>query len=126
MSQAMNQAISLLDDTRAILADLIAFPTISSDSNLELIAYAAARLDALGAKTDMTLDPAGHKANLFATIGPDIDGGVVLSGHTDVVPVEGQEWSADPFEARESGGLIYGRGACDMKGFLACAFRLHL
>jgi len=113
-----------LDQTGAILAELIGFPTISSDSNLELIAWCAARLDALGAKTDMTLDPTGHKANLFATIGPDIDGGVVLSGHTDVVPIEGQDWSSDPFKAIERDGLIYGRGACDMKGFIACALAL--
>jgi acetylornithine deacetylase len=115
---------SALDDARAILAELIAFPTVSSDSNLELVAWCAARLDALGAATDMTLDPGGHKANLFATIGPDIDGGIVLSGHTDVVPVEGQEWSADPFQAVERDGLIYGRGSCDMKGFIACALAL--
>jgi acetylornithine deacetylase len=116
--------VSDLDATRAILADLIAMPTVSADSNLELIAYCAARLDALGAKTDMTLDPSGQKANLFATIGPDIDGGIVLSGHTDVVPVEGQAWATDPFRAVEAEGRIYGRGACDMKGFLACALAL--
>jgi len=116
--------VSALDATRAILSDLIAMPTVSADSNLELIAYAAAKLDALGAKTDMTLDPSGTKANLFATIGPDIDGGIVLSGHTDVVPVEGQDWASYPFEAVERDGLIYGRGACDMKGFLACALAL--
>jgi len=116
--------MSALDASRAILSDLIAFPTISADSNLELIAYCAAKLDALGAKTDMTLDPSGQKANLFATLGPDIDGGVVLSGHTDVVPVAGQEWSTDPFEAVERDGLIYGRGTCDMKGFIACALAL--
>jgi len=116
--------VTALGDTLAILADLIAIPTISADSNLELIAYSAAKLDALGAKTDMTLDPTGLKANLFATIGPDIDGGVVLSGHTDVVPVEGQEWSTDPFQAVERDGLVYGRGSCDMKGFIACALAL--
>jgi len=116
--------VSELDATRAILAELIAFPTISADSNLELIAYCAAKLDALGARTDMTLDPSGTKANLFATLGPDIDGGIVLSGHTDVVPVAGQEWSADPFVAREEDGLVFGRGSCDMKGFIACALAL--
>jgi acetylornithine deacetylase len=116
--------VSALDATRAILADLIGIPTVSADSNLELIAYAAAKLDALGARTDMTLDPTGTKANLFATIGPDIDGGIVLSGHTDVVPVTGQDWSTDPFEAIERDGLIHGRGACDMKGFIACALAL--
>jgi acetylornithine deacetylase len=114
----------MIDDTRAILGELIGFPTVSADSNLELIAYCAARLDALGVKTDLTLDPSGTKANLFVTIGPDVDGGIVLSGHTDVVPVEGQDWSANPFEAVERDGLIYGRGACDMKGFIACALAL--
>ncbi len=113
-----------LAETRSILRDLIGFPTISVDSNLELIAYANARLDALGAKTHLTLSPAGDKANLFATIGPDVDGGVVLSGHTDVVPVAGQEWSTDPFTAHEADGLVYGRGACDMKGFIACALAM--
>ncbi len=116
--------MSALDDARAILGELIAFPTVSSDSNLELIAYCAAKLDALGARTEMTTDPAGRKANLFATIGPEVDGGIVLSGHTDVVPVIGQDWSTDPFEAVEAGGLIYGRGSCDMKGFIACAMAL--
>lgn len=113
-----------LAETRSILGDLIAFPTISVDSNLELIAYANARLDALGVRTHLTLSPAGDKANLFATIGPDVDGGVVLSGHTDVVPVAGQEWSTDPFTAHEADGLVYGRGACDMKGFIACAMAM--
>jgi len=116
--------MSLLDDTKAILADLIAFPTVSADSNLELIAYCAAMLDALGARTDLTLDPGGQKANLFASLGPYIDGGIVLAGHTDVVPVADQDWSTDPFQAMERGGLIYSRGACDMKGFPACALAL--
>lgn len=113
-----------LADTRAILRDLIAFPTISADSNLELIAYANARLDQIGVRTHLTLSPAGDKANLFATIGPDVDGGVVLSGHTDVVPVAGQDWSTDPFEAVEADSRIYGRGSCDMKGFIACALAM--
>ncbi len=116
--------MSVIDDTKAILGDLIAFPTISADSNLTLIAYCAARLAELGAKTEMSLDPSGAKANLFATIGPREDGGVVLAGHTDVVPVEGQEWTTDPFEAVERDGRIYGRGACDMKGFIACALAM--
>jgi acetylornithine deacetylase len=116
--------VNALDQTRAVLKDLIAFPTVSSDSNLELIAYVNARLDEIGARTHLTISPGGDKANLFATIGPDVDGGVVLSGHTDVVPVEGQDWSADPFATRELEGLIYGRGACDMKGFIACALAL--
>jgi len=113
-----------LDSTRAILADLIAFPTVSADSNLELIAYAQSRLDALSARTYMTISPCGTKANLFASIGPRVEGGIVLSGHTDVVPVEGQDWEFDPFSATEWDGRIYGRGSCDMKGFIACALAM--
>jgi acetylornithine deacetylase len=115
----------LLPAAKAILSDLIAFPSISSDSNLELIAYVNRRIDEIHGRTRLTLDGSGSKANLFVTLGPeDMDGGVVLSGHTDVVPVEGQDWSADPFTAIERDGRIYGRGACDMKGFIACAVAL--
>jgi len=113
----------MLDETRRTLSDLIGFPTVSADGNLELIAYAAAALDGLGAHTRTTLDETGTKANLFATIGPDVPGGVVLSGHTDVVPADG-EWTDDPFTAVERDGRIYGRGACDMKGFIACALAM--
>jgi acetylornithine deacetylase len=116
--------VSALDDTRAILAELIAFPTVSADTNLDLIASCAGRLEALGARCEISRDATGAKANLFATIGPDVDGGVVLSGHTDVVPVTGQDWATDPFEAVERDGLIHGRGSCDMKGFIACALAL--
>ena len=80
-----------LENTTRILSDLVGFPTISADSNLEMIAYASELLSALGARLSMTLDESGHKANLFATLGPEGDGGIVLSGHSDVVPVEGQE-----------------------------------
>lgn len=113
-----------LEAAIAALGDMIAFPTVSSDSNLDLIAWAQTRLDALGARTQMTMDKDGRKANLFATIGPMVDGGVVLSGHTDVVPVEGQPWTSDPFAMRQADGRLYGRGACDMKGFIACALAL--
>ncbi len=112
-----------LADARRILADLIGFPTLSGENNLELVAYAAAQLDALGARTRTTVDPNGTQANLFATFGPDIDGGVILSGHTDVVPAEGT-WSHDPFDAWEADGRVYGRGACDMKAFIACALAM--
>jgi acetylornithine deacetylase len=116
--------MALIDDTREILAELIAFPTVSRDSNLELIAYAADRLGALGARTAVLTDETGHKANLFATIGPQTDGGIVLSGHSDVVPVEDQDWSSDPFRLRVEDGLLYGRGACDMKGFIAATLAM--
>ncbi|MGR3804415.1 acetylornithine deacetylase [Marinibacterium profundimaris] len=108
-----------LDTTREILGDLIAFPTISHDSNLEMISYLAARLEAVGARVDVLPDPSGTKANLFATIGPDAPGGIVLSGHSDVVPVEDQPWTVDPFSMTARDGLLYGRGSCDMKGFIA-------
>lgn len=111
--------MALIDDTKEILGELIAFPTVSSDSNLELIAHAADRLGTLGAETRVLVDETGSKANLFATIGPERDGGIVLSGHSDVVPVADQDWSADPFAMREADGRLYGRGACDMKGFIA-------
>lgn len=108
-----------IDDTRAILADLVGFPTVSADTNLELIAYAAALLGECGAAITMTRDETGHKANLFATLGPDTDGGIVLAGHSDVVPAPEEEWVSDPFELRTGDGRLYGRGACDMKGFIA-------
>lgn len=113
-----------LDTTRAILADLIAFPTVSSESNLALIAYATDRLTDCGARISMMLDETGQKANLFASIGPECDGGIVLSGHTDVVPADETEWKSDPFQLREDQGLLYGRGTCDMKGFIAASLAL--
>jgi len=110
--------------TREILADLVAFPSISSASNLDLIAYASDLLGAAGARLSVIRDESGTKANLFATIGPDGDGGIVLSGHTDVVPVDGQDWTSDPFALREAEGRLYGRGTCDMKGFIACCLAM--
>lgn len=109
---------------REILADLVAFPTVSSNSNLELIAYAADLLTDAGAQIVVSRDETGSKANLFATLGPDRDGGIVLSGHTDVVPVEGQDWTSDPFALVERDGLLFARGACDMKGFVACCLAM--
>lgn len=112
---------TLLDETKAILADLVAFPTVSSDSNQDLIAYAAERLRACDARISLMHDESGRKSNLFASIGPDSGRGIVLSGHTDVVPVDGQDWTTDPFTLREDGDRLYGRGTCDMKGFIAAA-----
>lgn len=99
---------------------LVAFPTVSRDSNLELIEFVRARLAALDAEIRITHDETRRKANLFATLGPRSEGGVILSGHTDVVPVEGQSWESDPFRAVERQGRLYGRGAADMKSFLGC------
>ncbi len=109
----------MLFDTVTILRDLIAFATVSTDSNLEMIGYLARRLEAAGARVEVMQDPTGAKANLWATLGPQTDGGIVLSGHTDVVPVEGQPWTSDPFTLTERDGRLFGRGSCDMKGFIA-------
>ena len=103
------------------LARLVAFDTESSKSNLALIDSVAAALDGLGVPFVRVPNASGDKAALFATIGPMVDGGIVLSGHTDVVPVTGQAWSADPFTLRVADGRAYGRGAVDMKGFCALA-----
>jgi len=107
--------------TTDILRDLIGFPTVSSDSNTGIIAYLAERLEDAGARATVLLDETGQKANLFATIGPEADGGIVLSGHSDVVPVTGQSWTSDPFKMVARDGRLYGRGTCDMKGFIAAA-----
>jgi acetylornithine deacetylase len=107
-----------------LVKDLIAFDTTSRDSNLALIDFAQALLEKSGARCRRSYDASGKKANLFATIGPDGDGGYVLSGHTDVVPVDGQDWSSDPFKPEVRDGLLYGRGACDMKGFVGTALAL--
>ncbi|MEM7731447.1 MAG: acetylornithine deacetylase [Pseudomonadota bacterium] len=108
-----------LAKTRDMLGDLIAFPTVSSDSNLDIIAYLAQRLEEAGARIEILPDETGEKANLFGTLGPDTDGGIVLSGHTDVVPVTDQVWASDPFTMEERDARLYGRGSCDMKGFVA-------
>jgi len=102
---------------RAILQRLVAFDSVSDRSNLALVDYLEGYFRDLGVPTTRAPNAAGDKAALLATIGPTVPGGVVLSGHTDVVPVEGQIWSGDPFQLREIDGRLYGRGACDMKGF---------
>lgn len=113
--------MATLDKTKDILADLIAFPSVSTDSNLPIIDYLAGRLSAVGADVQVQAAPCGTKANLFATLGPDAPGGIVLSGHSDVVPVADQDWSHDPFKMTERDGSLYGRGTCDMKGFIAAS-----
>jgi len=106
--------------SRALLEKLISFPTVSRDSNLALIAFIRDYLASLGVHSELFYNADRTKANLFATIGPLDRGGIVLSGHTDVVPVDGQDWSMDPFTLTEKDGLLYGRGTADMKGFIAC------
>ena len=106
------------------LDDLIAFPTVSRDSNLGLIAYIRDTLSGLGIASTLVHSEDGRKANLWATIGPAERAGIVLSGHTDVVPVEGQAWSSDPFKLDRRDGNLHGRGSADMKGFIACCLAM--
>ncbi|OAN76100.1 acetylornithine deacetylase (ArgE) [Jannaschia sp. EhC01] len=106
---------------RDLLSKLVAFPTVSRDSNLELVDWVADYLASHGIDSARDMDATGQKASLFAHVGPEVDGGIVLSGHTDVVPVDGQAWDTDPFWVTEKDGKLYGRGTCDMKGFDALA-----
>ncbi|PZR35595.1 acetylornithine deacetylase [Caulobacter segnis] len=112
---------ALSDRAIDILAKLVAFDTTSRRSNLDLIQWIEAYLADLGVPSRRVPSADGTKSNLMALIGPAVEGGVVLSGHTDVVPVDGQPWSSDPWALTEREGRLYGRGTCDMKGFLALA-----
>jgi acetylornithine deacetylase len=105
--------------SRALLERLIGFATVSRDSNLEMIEFVRHYLDELGVECELFYNAERTKANLFATIGPRERGGIVLSGHTDVVPVDGQAWTVEPFRLTERDGRLYGRGTADMKGFIA-------
>lgn len=109
---------------RAMLGRLVAFPTVSTASNLDLVDFAADYLADHGVEALRVPDEAGTKAGLLARIGPAVPGGVVLSGHSDVVPVAGQPWTSDPFVLAERDGRLYGRGTADMKGFCATALAL--
>jgi len=130
------------DDASQVLADahyptqsidwltrLIGFDTVSRHSNLALIEDVKAYCEQLGLSVDLTFNEAKNKANLFVTVpaganADDVNHGLVLSGHTDVVPVDGQDWTSEPFTATIRGDKLYGRGACDMKGFIACALTM--
>ncbi|SEQ54087.1 acetylornithine deacetylase [Devosia sp. YR412] len=112
--------------TLKILERLIAFPTVSKSSNRALIAYVTGLLDEAGIAWELAESEDGMRTNLFATVGPRDRGGVMLSGHTDVVPAAGQVWSRDPFALHVEGGLCYGRGTADMKGFVAAAIAMAL
>ncbi|MGF6441421.1 acetylornithine deacetylase [Paraburkholderia youngii] len=105
--------------SRTLLERLIGFATVSRDSNLELIGFVQQYLADLGVESELFHNDDRTKANLFATIGPRDRGGIVLSGHTDVVPVEGQAWTVEPFRLTEKEGRLYGRGTADMKGYIA-------
>ena len=114
-------------ETLKILSELIKFQTVSGTSNVKLIDYCEKKLSKLGATSFKTFDEAKQRVNLFATISGKQKlngGGIILSGHTDVVPASSKEWSSDPFVATEKDNKIYGRGSCDMKGFIACSLAL--
>jgi acetylornithine deacetylase len=117
----MTARAPLAERAIALLQRLVAFDTTSALSNLELIAWIEDYLAGHGVASRRVASADGKKANLLATVGPSIPGGVVLSGHTDVVPVKGQPWISDPFVLTRRDGKLFGRGTCDMKGFIALA-----
>ncbi len=116
-----NNAVNeLFPETLQILRDLISFRTISGENNLEFVNYCEKKLTSLGARSIKTYNKEKIQANLFSTIGDDNGKGIILSGHSDVVPAISSDWTSDPFIARDNNNKIFGRGTCDMKGFIAC------
>ena len=114
-------------ETLKILSELIKFQTVSGTSNIELIEYCEKKLEILGANSFKTFDDKKLRANLFSTISGKQklnQNGIILSGHTDVVPASSINWTSDPYIANERGDKVFGRGSCDMKGFIACALAL--
>jgi len=109
-----------LEATIDILDTLVGFDSVSGRPTDGIVGYVQDYLGSHGIDCTLSFDEAGERANVFATIGPDVDDGVVLNGHTDVVPVEGQNWATDPFKLTREGDRLFGRGSVDMKGFLAC------
>ncbi len=108
-----------MTEIKDILTKLIGFDTVSRHSNLALIDYVQEYLNGYGIESRLVPNAEKTKTNLYATVGPNTAGGIILSGHTDVVPVDGQDWSTDPFELVEKDNKYFGRGTCDMKGYLA-------
>lgn len=113
--------MSIRLSAREILAKLVSFPSVSRDSNLDLVDWVENYLADFGIAAVRVPNPEGNKAAIYAQVGPAVEGGVILSGHSDVVPVDGQAWSSDPWTVTERDGRLYGRGTCDMKGFVALA-----
>jgi acetylornithine deacetylase len=109
-----------VQSSKDILASLVSFDTVSRNSNLDLIAWVEGYLDRLGVKHERVYDETGQKSNLWATLGPKDVSGYILSGHTDVVPVDDQTWTDSPFKLTERDGKLFGRGSTDMKGYVAC------
>jgi acetylornithine deacetylase len=120
----MQRANTITTRTTEILEKLVAFDSVSSNSNLPIIGFIEGYLKAYRVHCARVMSPDKTKSNLLARIGPDIEGGVVLSGHTDVVPVAGQSWDTDPFKLTENAGRFYGRGAADMKSFVAACLAM--
>ncbi|SNZ07884.1 acetylornithine deacetylase [Cohaesibacter gelatinilyticus] len=108
-----------MQHVKDMISKLVSFDTVSSKSNLPILDYIEAYLAEYGVESHRVYNAEGDKANLYATIGPKVAGGVVLSGHTDVVPVDNQDWSTDPFDVIEKDGKLYGRGTADMKSYSA-------
>ena len=109
-----------MSTVQKILAKLVSFPILGGDSNLVIVEYITEFLDQYGVEYHLIPNEEGTKKLIHARIGPAVDGGIILSGHTDVVPVAGQDWDTDPFILTEKDGKLYARGSCDMKGYLAC------
>ena len=109
---------------RSMIEALVGMPTVSRDSNLELVNFVRDYLADYGVESTLVENEDGSKANLYASVGPAEEGGVVLSGHTDVVPIDDQDWNTDPFEVSEADGRLYGRGTADMKSFIAIGLAL--
>ncbi|WP_211461451.1 acetylornithine deacetylase [Collimonas silvisoli] len=124
MNTLNNAGLTPSAEVMAMIERLIAFQTVSRDSNLGLIEWTRDYLAGLGVTSRLTYDASGKKANLFATLGEGSKPGLILSGHTDVVPVDGQAWDTDPFKATVKDGLLYGRGSADMKSYIATALAL--
>jgi acetylornithine deacetylase len=124
MSETPRIETPQIETPESMIARLVAFDTTSANSNLALIAFVQEYLAGFGARIVLDRNPAGDKANLYASLGPDGPGGIVLSGHTDVVPVAGQSWDGDPFTMVERNGRLHGRGTADMKGFIGTALAL--
>ncbi len=127
MSMQKNIIDDVFPETLKVLSELIKFQTVSGTSNLTLIEYCEKRLSKVGASSFRTSDEAKKRFNLFSTVngkGKVNGNGIILSGHTDVVPASSKEWSSDPFISKEKNNKVYGRGTCDMKGFIACSLAL--
>ena len=116
--------MTVTSTAKELLARLVAFDTTSVKTNIPLVRFVQAYLARHGVDSHLVPTADGLKASLFATIGPAGTGGIGLSGHTDVVPVAGQAWDTDPFTVVERDGKLYGRGTCDMKGYLACVLAM--